>query len=364
VSKLRLGVIGAGWWTIASHLPLLAEHRDVVEFVAVSRNGADLLEKIRSDWGFAISSEDYRDVVAAGIDLCVVASPAALHHEHAKAALESGAHVLLEKPVAILPDDAWDLVRTAERMSRHLVIGFGWNYHPLARSAKRLIDEGIGEIEFVSLRMSSPVRELLLGQGFLLQPEAVVVPDAGTWSDPALSGGGFGQGQLSHALGLSLWLSDLRGEEVFALMTSPAEARVELYDAMTVRFGNGAIGTIAGGAAHLTRDDNRHEMDVYIIGAGGQLHVDFGRSYLRCSRATEDGEWREAAVDETAPREGEVRTPLAVLIDLALGRDVVNCSSGELGARTVEILEAAYRSADSGLLAGVRLPSSTNGGRE
>jgi hypothetical protein len=35
------------------------------------------------------------------------------------------------------------------------------------------------------------------------------------------------------------------------------------------------------------------------------------------------------------------------LVDLALGRDVVNSSPGELGARTVELLDAAYRSANS-----------------
>jgi hypothetical protein len=39
-----------------------------------------------------------------------------------------------------------------------------------------------------------------------------------------------------------------------------------------------------------------------------------------------------------------------VLIDLALGKDVENCSPGELGARTVEILDTVYRSAASGQL--------------
>ena len=40
--------------------------------------------------------------------------------------------------------------------------------------------------------------------------------------------------------------------------------------------------------------------------------------------------------------------PPHTLVDLALGKDVDNCSPGELGARTVEILDAAYRSAASG----------------
>ena len=37
MAKLRLGVIGAGSWTLGSHLPNLAKYRDEVEFVIVSR---------------------------------------------------------------------------------------------------------------------------------------------------------------------------------------------------------------------------------------------------------------------------------------------------------------------------------------
>ena len=96
--KLRLGVIGAGSWAVASHLPNLTHRRDEVEFVAVSRLGGELLHSIKQTFGFRVASEDYRDVIEAGIDICVVSSPTALHYEHAKAALEAGASVLVEKP--------------------------------------------------------------------------------------------------------------------------------------------------------------------------------------------------------------------------------------------------------------------------
>src|ERR671936_2217712 len=133
--KLRLGVIGAGSWAVASHLPNFARRRDEVEFVALARKGPELLRKIKEDWGFEVASEDYRDVIDAGIDICLVASPTAFHHEHAKAALEAGAHVLVEKPVTIDPREAWDLVETARRVNRHVVVSFGWNYKPMVRQA-------------------------------------------------------------------------------------------------------------------------------------------------------------------------------------------------------------------------------------
>lgn len=167
MAKLRLGVIGAGSWAVSSHLPNLARRAEDVEFVAVCRRGHDLLDKIRTEFSFAIASEDYHDVIDAGIDLCVVASPPALHHEHTKAALEAGAHVLVEKPVTIDPRQAWDLVETAARVKRHVVVAFGWNYKAMARRAKRLLDEdgGIGQIEHVMIHMSSDCRELLTNTG-------------------------------------------------------------------------------------------------------------------------------------------------------------------------------------------------------
>src|SRR4026209_2706718 len=106
MAKLRLGIIGAGSWTVASHLPNFAKRRDDVEFVGVSRKGPELLQKIKDDWGFEVASEDYTDVIDAGMDICLVASPHGLHYEHAKAALEAGPHVLCEKPFTLDPAPA------------------------------------------------------------------------------------------------------------------------------------------------------------------------------------------------------------------------------------------------------------------
>src|SRR5260370_2457124 len=163
MAKLRVGVIGAGSWAVASHLPNLARRADDVEFVAVNRLGRPLLDKIRDRYGFAVASEDYRDVIDAGIDLCIVSSPSGLHHEHAKAALQAGAHVLVEKPVTIDPQQAWDLVETAAWDHRHVVVAFAWNYFPMVRQSKRLMEEdgGIGAVEQVTIQMASQTRELL-----------------------------------------------------------------------------------------------------------------------------------------------------------------------------------------------------------
>jgi predicted dehydrogenase len=344
--KLRLGVIGAGSWAVASHLPNFAKRRDVVEFVALARKGRELLQKIKDDWGFEIASENYHDVLAAGIDICLVSSPTAFHHEHAKAALEAGAHVLVEKPITIDPSEAWDLVRTAERNGLHLVCSFGWNFRPMLQDAKRLMEEkGIGEVEHLVVHMSSATRELLSNTGAypLAAPEAV--PEQATWTDPRISGGGYGQAQLSHALAFSLWLTGLRGDEVFAYMSTILDSPVEHYDACAIRFTNGAIGTMAGGSAHLGYGDNKNELAMRAIGSDGHLACDLQRELVWLFRA--DGE--DVKLD-VKPGDGvyDCDGPPHTLVDLALGNEVRNWAPGELGARTVEVLEAAYRSAASG----------------
>lgn len=344
--KLRLGVIGAGSWAVASHLPNLVKRSREVEFVAVARKGPELLEQVRQRFDFAIASENYEDVIDAGIDICVVSSPSGLHFAHAKAALESGAHVLVEKPVTIDPGEAWQLAALAERKGLHLLCSFGWNYRPMIVEAKELYDRaGVGEVEQVNVTMSSTARELLSRSGSYpaASPEAVIDPD--TWTVPELSGGGYGQAQLSHALGLALWLTDLRGASVFAFMSRVLDAPVELYDACAVRYANGAIGTLAGGASHAGFDHDRHQLDVRVIGSEGEFLCDVHREAVWLYRAG----GTDVRLDvHRGDGDYDCVGPPNALVDLALGKDVVNRSPGWLGARTVEILDAAYRSARSG----------------
>ena len=345
MAKLRLGVIGAGSWTVASHLPNFAKRKDDMEFVGVCRRGPELLAKIKDDWGFRMASEDYRDVVDAGMDICLVASPHGLHFEHAKAALEAGAHVLCEKPFTVEPAHAWELDRLAKEKNLHLLVSYGWNYLPWTREAKRLMDEeGIGEIEQSALQMASVTRELLANLAAYPQASPDTVPEQATWTDPQ-NGGGYGQAQLTHALGVALWLTGLRGDEVFALMTSVLDAPVVHHDAAVIRYDNGSIGTMAGGSNHTGAGENRHQLEFRAIGSEGQFAIDLERDYLWL--------WREDGVEVKPDRPVgafvyNCEGPPNTLVDLALGKDVENCSPAELGARTVEILDAAYRSAASG----------------
>lgn len=343
--RLRLGVIGAGSWAVAAHLPALAQ-RDEVEFVGVCRKGDEMLERITARYGFEVASEHYDEVLDAKCDIVVVASPSATHYEHATAALESGAHVLCEKPMTIDPAQAWDLVDTARRVDRALLISFGWNYMPIVRGAKRLVEEhGIGKLEHLSLHMSSTTRELLAAAGAYPEASPESAPEPATWTDPSISGGGYGQAQLSHALGLALHLVPERIAAASAFMSAPNNEPVELHDAISVRFDGGGIGVVSGGSSHAGAWGDKHQLEVRAIGNEGQLIVDVHRELVWLFRVGEG----ERTIDcEPGSGAYEMGGPANALVDVALGRATNDCAPGDLGARTVEALDAAYRSARSG----------------
>lgn len=348
MKKVRVGVIGAGVWAQVSHLPTLLERADEIELVGVCRKGSTELRQVAHKFGFAVASEDYRDILDAGIDLCVVSSPVGFHHEHAVAALEAGAHVLLEKPVTLRPNEAWDIERRAHDVDRHVVVAYGWNYLPTFVLAKEALTSagGLGEIEHVMVHMAGGVRELLSGTArYSSAGPTEEVVDTSTWTNPAISGGGVGQALLTHTLAWLLGITDLRAEEVFAFGSGPHGTPVELHDAMAVRFVGGASGALSASSFHSGSQSDRHQFEVRVFGSGGQLHADLERDRLWVWRS--DGE----EFSPQLPRDAGLyhcRGPVHAALDLAQGRSVVNQSPIELGARTVEVLAAAYDSMSSG----------------
>lgn len=348
-AKVRVGFIGAGWWATANHMPILAG-RDDVELAAVCRLGAAELEQVRQRFGFPFATEDYRALLRQPLDAVVVTTPHTRHHEHTRAALEAGLHVMVEKPMSTRAADARDLAELARARGRHVLVPYGWNYKPFVEEAARLVRElGIGPIEYVVCQMGSPTGDLFFGGGRDLQGEGLFAPDPATWSDPIVAGGGYGQGQLTHALGLLFFLAgpELRAGEVFAMMSSP-NARVDIYDALSVRFANGAIGSL-GGTARVPAD-RTFQVEVRLFGREGIALVDVERERAEIQRF--DGR-KEVLTIPAGAGAYECVEPVNRFIELVKGQPVANNSDADVALRTVEVLDAAYRSAVSGRIESV-----------
>jgi hypothetical protein len=143
-----------------------------------------------------------------------------------------------------------------------------------APTAARGSDPAPGARVRIALAPTSPfsvTRELLSETGSYPDAAAEYVPQPETWSRPQTSGGGYGQAQLTHLLGIALWVTRLRGQEVFALMSAPLDAKVELHNAVAMRYTNGAIGTMSGASSHAGAANNRHAVEVRVVGSRGMF---------------------------------------------------------------------------------------------
>lgn len=351
--RLRLGVIGAGAWATFAHIPGFLRRPEVEPWI-VNRRDPEQLAAIREQFGFAHATTDWHEVIDARPDIVALTGPGALRGEQALAALDAGIHVLAEKPFTVDPADAWAVDRLARERGLHVVLCYAWNEMGITEAARRLIGgpDGIGEIEHVDVQMATVVRDLLTVGTTYLGDAPVPLPRGETWHDPALSGGGYGQGQLTHALGLVMHLLPGERASQVAAFTHGPGARVELHDALVVRFDGGAIASIGGASLPLGTFGNRHQLVIRVTGSRGQVLLDMDAPRVVRSTALE-----ERAVDLSAE---DVRWSFDRvtdrMVDLILGRTTENPSPAELGARVVEILDGMYRSAASGQVEAVARP--------
>jgi predicted dehydrogenase len=339
MGKIRVGVIGAGWYAAESHIPVLAG-RDDVALDGVCRLGAAELDRVRAHFGFAFASEDHRAVLARRPEAAIVASPHHLHYVHARDAIEAGCHVLVEKPMTLDPAAAWDLVARARARGRHLLVANGYHYRPHLAALRGLLGEAIGPIEHVACSFVSATRRVFEGEAGLGRwATSFFRPDRATWQDPR-QGGGFAYGQLSHSIALTLWLTGLAPVSV-AAATAPRE--VDLFDAASVGFANGAIGTFSGAAGWP--EGQRALLTLALVGRDGAAELALHRDHLSIAR--HDG--REIRLD-VAPGDWVYRCdgPVHALIDLAKGGGE-NLSPGEVGASTVDVIEAMLQSSRLGI---------------
>jgi predicted dehydrogenase len=106
-------------------------------------------------------------LTAVECDAVLVASPPRTHHVVAKAALEAGKHVLCEKPLATTLEDAIDLVETADKAKRILMVSQNYRYNAPFRAVQRLVAEGdLGELASIKITCRRDTRTLFAPDDF------------------------------------------------------------------------------------------------------------------------------------------------------------------------------------------------------
>src|SRR4029078_628642 len=110
-------------------------------------------EDYRKEFDGRTAFGSYADAIAdPAIDADVIAVPPRLHLDLTLQALESGKHVLVEKPAFITIEDYRTVVEARDRGGRCVLVGENDHYKPLAVTLRRLLAEGvIGDLVFVHL---------------------------------------------------------------------------------------------------------------------------------------------------------------------------------------------------------------------
>ncbi|NLG50863.1 MAG: Gfo/Idh/MocA family oxidoreductase, partial [Chloroflexi bacterium] len=190
--NLRVGIIGAGFIATRGHVPA---YRAVpgVEVVALCDINEKRARAVSEELGIPQAYTDYHAMLEhENLDVVSVCSPNAFHAQMTIDALNAGAHVLCEKPMALNYADAQAMFAASQRAGRSLTIGFHMRYQPEFQTVKQILSDGkLGEVYYIKSSM-------LRRNG---------IPGYGSWfTNKDLAGGGAMMDIGCHMLDLSLWM--------------------------------------------------------------------------------------------------------------------------------------------------------------
>ncbi|MCQ6561164.1 Gfo/Idh/MocA family protein [Paenibacillus mendelii] len=230
MAKLRIGFIGSGG-IAHGHVSQLLDLEDV-EIAAIADPSQRNTDLIVSSIGLHQTRiyHSHKDMLnAGGLDAVVICSPHTLHYEHASDALDSGCHVLIEKPMTCSSKEAEQLIGKAEDQGKLLQVSYQRHFQPEFIYIREAIASGlIGKLTSVNATLYQDWQK---GQ-------------TGTWRQIAsLSGGGMLMDSGSHIIDMLLWTTGLTPVEVKASINTNG-APVEIDSFTSIRFEEGALAAL------------------------------------------------------------------------------------------------------------------------
>jgi len=234
MNRIRIGIIGVGNMGSAHANCIGNGEIDGMVLTAVCDIDPKRTEKyIQSDSGVAVY-QDYRELLQSkDVDAVLIAVPHRLHAKIAEEALESGLHVLSEKPVDIRVSEAERLNETARKSRKVFGIMFNQRTNPLFQKAREIVQSGqLGELK----RSVWIVTNWYRTQRYY---------DSGDWRATwAGEGGGVLLNQAPHNLDLWQWICGMPVSVTgYCDVAKYHEIEVEDDATILVRYANGATGT-------------------------------------------------------------------------------------------------------------------------
>ena len=193
-------------------------------------------------------------------DAAVICSPHKFHFENAKACLQSGMDVLIEKPMVMNGAEAQRLIELRDKTERLVMVAFPGSLSPAIWKAKQLLAKGaIGEVSAISAFVQQNWKAATVG----------------TWRQiPEISGGGFLFDTGSHMVNTVV---DLLGADVACVsaLLDNRKTPVEINSSVSGLSTNGVMFSLAGAG-----DSVQCCSQVLVFGDGGVLKTGIWGEYL------------------------------------------------------------------------------------
>jgi len=307
---LRIGIIGAGG--ISGTHVRAAQGIDGVEVVAVCGTNPEKTAALAASAG-AAAYADLDAFFAHPMDIVAIGSPSGVHAEQAIAAVRRGLHVVVEKPLDVTTAKIDALLAEAERARVKIGVFFQERMLPELVAIKRRLEAG---------ELGTPI--FIAGHLDWYRPPSYY--SESKWrGKPALDGGGALMNQGIHTVDVILWLFG----DVRRVMGRTANRlhQIEVEDTASalLEFESGAFGTIHATTAASPGYPRRLE----VTGTKGMI--------------VHEEPARPPTVADATPH----RRVLEDFIDAVKTNRRPACDGLE-GRRSVAVIEAIYRSAQSG----------------
>lgn len=273
--------------------------------------------------------------LAAGPDVVVVSNPTSLHVATARAAVDAGSHVLVEKPLGASLVGVADLLEAADRQQVRVMVGYNLRFHPgLARLRDLLHAGAIGRPLSARAEMGEYLPGWHPGEDY-----------RSSYSGRADLGGGPVL-TFSHELDALCWLLGRPARVTcLAARVSSLEITTEDVAEMALQFAGGAVASV-----HVDYFRRPPRRSIEILGEDGILRWEYDENRLLVY-APATGEWRLEAGDPRFERNDMFLAELRAVAARVAGETNPNgapLATGQEGAAILALALAALRSAADG----------------
>ena len=156
---IKIGVIGAGYWgkKVINEYYLLSQNDPNVKLVGICDVLDSVLDAYRKSFKFSLLTTDYLKLLGSNeIDAVHVCTPNETHYQICRDVLEKGKHVLVEKPITLSSEEAYELINLAKEKSLVLSVGHIFRFNnALFELRKRIKDGYFGEIRHLRLQWTT-----------------------------------------------------------------------------------------------------------------------------------------------------------------------------------------------------------------